>query len=360
MKKILLILLTLTLCLCVACANTAGGADDVPSEVVVNLATDTSLYKTFGRTYVNDEGLNMDFPAQGFEFEAECSGTVSIQYSGSVKTYFQVYVDGEAGLRICTKMGEDLTCAIAENLPEGKHVIRFVRDSDAARGAELMAIRSVTFTGKKSTVKATAEKPLYIEFIGDSITAGKYTSMEDVGTEGMHKATNSYAYLTAAALDADYSVIAKGGCGYFRIKTSPKTMNQLYPYYNGFLRNPQKYQTARKADVVVLALGTNDNETYVKESYNNGTVPFATYDEALNDMLSQIRGQHGEDVPIVLMYGMMNSVWEDNFKNAAKDERVHLVKVPQNREGGNDHPSVEGHKVFSQQLVDYLKTNVLK
>ena len=353
MKRLLLMLPLMLLLFCTACSNKDY------SEATVNLAENTDAYKTYGRTYVTKEGLNIDFAGNGMEFEVECGGDVYATCTDVARTYFQVFVDGEVGIRFCTTPGENQKIRIAQELPDGVHNIRIIRDTDANKYAEIMAISEISFTGKVETFKAPADKELYIEFVGDSITAGKYTEMKEAG-DGIHKATNSYAYLTSEALNADFSVIAKGGCGYFRVSTCPKTMNQLYPYYNGFAKEPVPYTANRKADVVVLALGTNDKPSNVTDSFLGGIVPFETFDDALADQIRQIREMHGEDVPIVLIYGMMNAAWEENFQRASDAENVYTLKVTKNREGGKNHPSVEGHKIIAAELTKFLQDNVLK
>lgn len=328
-------------------------------QTSIDLINETDLYKIMGRPYVTDGGLNMDFAGAAIEFEAELAGTVTMTCSAEAAVYFQIYMDGEPVKRVRVPAGDDQTVTIVDFADPGEHVIRIVRDSDASKTAQYMSVSSVDFVGKKETVKATPKQQLLIEFIGDSITAGKYTEMQYESGEAIHKATNSYAYLTAEALGADYSVVARGGCGYFRVSSCPVPAHKLYPYYNGFMDEPVAYTAERKADVVVLALGTNDNTASVTESYENGTVPFATFVEAAQYVIGQIRAMHGQNVKIVLLHNMMTSSWETELKEVAELEGVYFLQVTQNREGGNNHPSADGHKVIAQELTVFLEETVL-
>lgn len=346
-----------------ACQLAYNFMNAMPADYVqttVNMQKEQNLFKTFSRVFYNDNGLNMDWAGTAFEFEAECGGDISLKYNADQTPYLQVYVDGQLGLRVHTSSGTGNTIKIAENLTPGKHVIRVVRDTDITKKGELFAVSDVIFTGKKETLKATADKSLLIEFVGDSITAGKYTEMQHESGDAIHKVTNSYAYKTAEALDADFSILARGGCGYFRVSTCPKTMNQLYPYYNGFAEKPMEYKPARQADVVVIAMGTNDGSTNVKESYENGTVPFATMEEAMTDLVKQVRAMHGKDVKIVLLYGMMATSWIGENKRVAEAEGLFRKQVSTDNSGGNNHPSTEGHQKNADQLVKYLQKDVLK
>lgn len=329
-------------------------------KTTVNLAEKTFSYKTIGRTYTNHNGLNVDFAGNGLEFDLLCKGTVSLCYSAAYPVYFQVYIDGTEALWFKTEIGIGLSRVIATSLPGKVHRIRIIRDSDASKTGELMAIFSLSFEGSEDGMRPTENKELYFEFVGDSITAGKYTNMQAQELDAIHKATNSYAYLTAQALDADFSILARGGCGFFRVSTCPKTMHQLYLYYNGFAHGPILYHPKRRADVAVLALGTNDSASDVKISFEDGTVPFSTFDKALVHQIRLIRKLNGEQVKIVLLYNMMSSAWEAEFLNVAKREKIFCLKVTKNREGGRNHPSKAGHRVFAEELIRYLKDVVLK
>lgn len=330
-----------------------------PRDTVLRFASSGIFYKSFGRTFVSEEGLHVNFGGNGLEFSAHLSGDVYLTYSGEVKTYFQIEVDGSAGERIVTEVGKNLKICIARGLSEGVHTIRIIRDTDATKKGELMALTGIEFFGLPESVSAPPDANLLIEFVGDSITAGKYTEMQYGQGDAIHKATNSYAYRAAAALNADFSILARGGCGFFRVSTCPRTINQLYPYENGFEANPKPYTPARRADVVVVAMGTNDSTANVTESYQQGIVPFSTFDDALKDLIGQIRATHGEDVKIVLMYNMMSSSWETQFKRVAASENTFILKVTRNREGGNNHPSTEGHRVIAEELCRYLRETVL-
>ncbi len=334
--------------------------DEKGDNTVVSLSDNASLYKTFGRTYLNENGLNLTFAGDALEFTLTCSGTLSMTYSADADLYFQIYMDGGEYVRLLAKKGTNKTLVLAEDLEEYEYTFRIVRDSDATPKTHLTAISSISFDGDKASLSATEENDLLIEFVGDSITAGKYTETEyDIEDLAIHKATNSFALLTAEKLGADYSVVARGGCGFFRVSTCPRTMNQLYPYYNGFMAEPALYTPQRKADIVVIALGTNDSATNVTESYQNGTVPFATFEDALKDQIRLVREMHGADVEIILMYNMMSSTWADEFKSVAASENTHILKVTKNKDGGKTHPSTGGHQTIAKELTKYIQENIL-
>lgn len=328
-------------------------------ETEASILKEKELFKTHGRTYLSDTGLSLDFAGSAVEFEAEFGGDLTMRYNADVDCYFTTIVDGREYARTVAKVGTDKALCVAPDVFPGKHTVRIVRDSDATKKGEDMELISVSFKGIKSTMKAPAEKELLIEFVGDSITAGKYTQMDADG-DGIHKGTNSYAYLTAEALKADYSMLCRGGCGYFKVSTCPKTMNELYPYYNGFEETPIAYTTQRKADVVVIAMGTNDGADIVKENYENGRIPFADVKEATKNLVGQVRAMHGEDVKIVLLYNMMAGNWQTEFKAVAKELGIYILKTTRDNAGGNNHPSKEAHEVIAKELTKFLQKEVLQ
>jgi len=69
---------------------------------------------------------------------------------------------------------------------------------------------------------------------------------------------------------------------------------------------------------------------------------------------------HGSDVKIVLLYGMMSTTWIGESKRVAEAEGLFRKQVTTNRDGGNNHPSIEGHQKFADQLVKFLQKDVLK
>ena len=112
--------------------------------------------------------------------------------------------------------------------------------------------------------------------------------------------------------------------------------------------------------MVILALGTNDSKSNVEESYQNGTVPFATFEEALTDQIKLIRQMHGSDVKIVLLHNMMSSSWATEIRGVSEKEGTYFLSVTQNKAGGRNHPSAEGHKTIAAELTAFLQNTVLK
>ena len=125
------------------------------------------------------------------------------------------------------------------------------------------------------------------------------------------------------------------------------------------MTEPREFHTERRADVAVIALGTNDSEVNVRESVEAGRVAFGCFEDALSDQIDKIRKMHGNDVRIVLMQGMMTSAWAEETERVAREKGAHFLKVTKNRDGGRKHPSAEGHKVIANELTEFIRAEVL-
>ena len=325
-------------------------------DVKIDLKTESTLYRTQGRSYLNDDGLVMLWPGNAIEFTAELGGDLTLHYKAEEAGYLWVFVDGVADTRARLTKSETEKALVLASVRPGVHTVRIVRDNDLNSKGLLTVWQSLSFRGVKSTVKATEQKKLLIEYVGDSITSGKgvMSNAQYKSDDPNHSATHSYAYVSAGLLDADYSMVSRGSCGFIKTsKSCPKTMANMYDYINCFAADDQliKYDFSRKADVVILALGTND-----------GSKDKTAFADAVKAMIVQIRERNGENVKIVVQYGMMTKSHEKDLPEIAKEVGVYSLKVTKNNEGGSSrakgtgHPGVAGQAKVAEELAAFLKT----
>ena len=202
-----------------------------------------------------------------------------------------VYVDGE---RVADTLLDQPETTVTAFECEGAepHIVRVIKLSESAMST--CGISEVTVEGEMSP---TESKDRLIEFVGDSITCGYGVDDEDrdhhfaTATEDV---TRAYAYKTAKALDADYSMVSFSGYGIVSgyTATGEKMGHQLVPdYYEKFGFSYGTYKGAyqpqniawdfskRQPDLVVVNLGTNDM-SYVldqddrREEYISGYAEF--------------------------------------------------------------------------------------
>ncbi len=309
-------------------------------------------------------GITMDNACNCIGFTAECEGDVTIDLNvrlslktvvGSSNLYFTVYVDGikqEGRPYITGVPSESTDCVLvaAKGLRKGIHTIEIYRQNEPLKGS--MIAKSINLKGK--LLDRPADKPLYIEFVGDSITAG-YGNMGLRGIENPSHADNSdatrtYAFLTAEALGADISVLCRSGMG-FSLKTILFT-----DYYTNtcYMTRPGKvYKVGRHPDIVVVNLGTNDR---VKSD-------IAIITEYTQKAIETIRGAH-PNCKIVWAYGLMGRQLEPQItaglNNCGGEENgIYYCPLVTDYSGGGGHTSADGHKAGAADLTKFINERVL-
>lgn len=241
--------------------------------------------KTLGRTAFLQDTLWMAASGSGAEFifsgkraaVTVCGDDAASLAEDSVKARIAVYVDGTP---------------VADGLVDGALKTFTAVDGDTVRECRILVVKlsesamstcgivSVD-TDEDGRIRPAPDKERLIEFVGDSITCGY--GIEDENPEhGFRTETEnvvkSYAYKTAQALDADYSMVSFSGygiiSGYTEAKKVPEqTLPQYYRtlgYCPASYRNVCAQETAwdfsgRSPDLIVINLGTND-DSYTSDS----------------------------------------------------------------------------------------------
>lgn len=343
------------------------------------LTADTA--KLVGRTYLNDDVLWAAFSGAGAEFiytGKKLDITIvgdGASTAGNADNYARVaiYVDGE---RVIDDMldEKEKTYTAFESDSEKSVNVQIIKLSECAMST--FGIKPIKL-GEGEKIEPAKAKDLKIEFIGDSITCGYgvddpdkehhfKTSTEDV--------TKAYAYKTAQALDADYSMVSISGYGIISGYTdSGKKPEQTIPqYYDklGFSYNKfaDSLEVAGlewnfdnyKPDIVVINLGTNDM------SYAKNELTQAEFEEGYIEFLKQVRS-HNPDSYIFCTYGVMGNTLIRNIKNVCDkyseetgDNKVTFFTLPMQDENKNGivadwHPSEATHEICAQRAVKTIK-----
>lgn len=343
------------------------------------LTADTA--KLVGRTYLNDDVLWAAFSGAGAEFiytGKKLDITIvgdGASTAGNAENYARVaiYVDGE---RVIDDMldEKEKTYTAFESDSEKSVNVQIIKLSECAMST--IGIKPIKL-GEGEKIEPAKAKDLKIEFIGDSITCGYgvddpdkehhfKTSTEDV--------TKAYAYKTAQALDADYSMVSISGYGIISGYTdSGKKPEQTIPqYYDklGFSYNKfaDSLEVAGlewnfdnyKPDIVVINLGTNDM------SYAKNELTQAEFEEGYIEFLKQVRS-HNPDSYIFCTYGVMGNTLIRNIKNVCDkyseetgDNKVTFFTLSMQDENKNGivadwHPSEATHEICAQRAVKTIK-----
>jgi lysophospholipase L1-like esterase len=238
---------------------------------------------------------------------------------------------------------------LADDLPEGEHVLELVRISGSWDG-------TIDFGGLLLDNPELCEPPprpgRRIEFYGDSITEG--SRMPDQPTTN---AFLGYAVQTARLLDAEPSLIAQGGLGLVRGFVTPRTLPSLA---DRVLPGDSKSKwdfTQWQPHVVVVNIGQNDKWTWGKREPEEWIAAYV-------DFLKVTRDRYPEAF-LVAALGSMDASEEGNpwpnyleeavsrHQAASSDQRITTHLFPFINE--KRHPNAEEAKQMAESLASLLE-----
>lgn len=379
-------LLSLTACGDKAPQETSSNSSPV-SEETQDMNTETSYkatnenVKLLGRTYYDADKLYCALSGTGTEFSftgTKCSITVSgdsnSANAGMTDNHARIgiYVNGERVIDDMVDNKEEVYEVFKSDTPQ-EVTVSLVKLSESPMST--IAITDINVTGTQ--IKPAENKEKLIEFIGDSITCGYgiddpnkahhfSTKTEDV--------TKAFAYKTAQALGADYSLVSFSGYGIIsgysdgEKKVSEQALPQYYTKLgyswaaNGsFKPSDVEWDFSRQPDIVVINLGTNDDSytKNVEERQNE-------FRDAYTEFIKTVRSKN-PNAKIVCAFGIMGDrlfgkIQEavNNYTSETGDSNVSTLRfdVQQASDGysADWHPSVATHDKASQKLVEHIKT----
>lgn len=240
-----------------------------------------------------------------------------------------------------------------------------------------------------------ADKPLKLEFIGDSITSGEGVigaqSEEDWIPMWFSAAVN-YTAMTARELDADYRVISQSGWGVLTSwdNNPGKNIPLYYRQVCGLLGGERNEALgalqdhdfeAWQPDAVVINLGTNDGGAFYSPEWNDPASgrsrkqrlnedgsfnedDLQAFEAAVEAFLVQLRACNPQ-AQLVWAYGMLGipmlpaiSRAVDSYTHKSGDTRVSVFQLPNmtpESAGARSHPGISAHEQAARALSSYLK-----
>ncbi len=344
-------------------------------------AADEQNVKIIGRTAVNEGIRWLALSASGVEFTftgTKASFTIvgdNMVSNADKQARFAVYINGEKTMdEMVDAAEEEFTVFTADE--QAETTVKLLKLSEAAEST--MGIKSINVTSV-GDIKPTAEKELKIEFVGDSITCGYGVDDEDrdhhfkTSTED---ATKAYAFKTAMALDADYSLFSFSGNGIISGYTDngKKVLSQLVPKvydkvgkswgnYNGFNIEDVEWDFSKfQPDYVVINLGTND-ASYTKSDKEK----VMDYVDSYVEFIKVIR-EKNPDAHIICSLGVMGGELMVGVKKAVEtytgetgDTNISSFSFTiqdgnKNGYAADWHPTEASHDIAAAELTEYMKS----
>jgi lysophospholipase L1-like esterase len=342
-------------------------------ESVSMARTDTSPVLTTGATpSLSGEWLTLRVTGRS-QSDAEGAGVHLRQWPG---TYFEAgfqgdWVEFEAGpgrARLVVSVdGAVIGDAVAQSghvrvfgLGGGAHWIRVQVVSESQADATGIG----RFRASVDAPGALPQRGRQIEFFGDSWTVG-YGNLSDsrdcseAEVAALTDTAQGLAGQVAAALDADYQVLAISGRGVVRNYAGGGDLT-LPQAYVRVLRDQDEVAADAPVDAIFISLGTNDFSTPLQpdEPWSDQDALMADYVATYAGFVEALQGEH-PDARIFLWADTANAaVWSGTQAvadrlEAAGSEAIRLVPVSGLvLDGCHWHPGREDHARIARALVE--------
>jgi hypothetical protein len=272
--------------------------------------------------------------------------------------WMTVYVDGRRLSKIKVQ-GSGSYYPLADSLSAGTHTVEVIRATECTQGPSVF--KGFALPAGARTVAWPSPETRKIEFIGDSITCGYGIEANDPHLHfdpATEQFCDTYAFLAARALQADYLVVAKSGIGMFRNyngpqEGSPDAMPKIYDGIFYRVAEPAWEASRFVPDVACINLGTNDFST---KGVNSGS-----FKAAAAAFVGRLLERYPSSTKIVLLMGPMANrpELEALLRDVATQagERVSFFEMSKQGAhglGADYHPSQEQAKVNAGELARYL------
>ena len=286
---------------------------------------------------------------------------------------FEIRLDGKKILdaRLTAK---DASVTVFEGDEKRDAEIRLIKLNE---GNSLFALKEIMTDG---TVEPLPNRPLKMEFIGDSITCGygvEGKSEMETFTTATENAAKAYAFLTAEALNADVVLTCYSGHGIISGYTGdPAVINDadlVPPYYEKEGRNEWRLPTGKYAqetdrdfsafqpDYIVLNLGTNDL-SWCQTDEARGQY----FSEQYTAFLKTVR-RNNPGARILCALGVMGTGLNpalqravESYRRETGDGQVRLLMLEEQNAvrdgyGADYHPSAITQRLLAEKVTDAVR-----
>lgn len=249
---------------------------------------------------------SVSFGYSGVRIVTAFTGTsVALKIASPEKiNYVLCIIDSNMYVKKMVAVG-DTSVSVSHGLADKLHSLEIIKVTESSQG---MCVFSGLFIDDGASCVALNPFPSRkIHFVGNSITCGYGIEVLDKTlpfSPGSENFYDTYASITARALDADWNIVARSGIGMYRNYDGPVAGNEdcMPAIYNRVFHDkpePVWNHIHYRPDVVCVNLGTNDF------SLNKGdSILFRINYQKLLDTL---RGNFPATKIVLLMGPMMNT-----------------------------------------------------
>lgn len=248
------------------------------------------------------------------------------------------------------------------------HQVSIVRDTQPSYDEDGPVILECVYTDGEP--KRPAERPLLIEFIGDSLTVGEGCLGPESAEEWRMVWIShlpAFPSLVAEKMNAEKRVIALGGWGAARSwdNQQESRLGRIYgqlcaPTPGGGVSAPGAGQE-RPADAVVINLGTNDSSALAQLPEKERPEMEQELRFRASELMAMVRARYPQ-AAILWAYGLCGHQVEPILRAAAEDRkaqgdsRVRYLSLSQaESNGARMHPSRAAHRRAAEEITQALK-----
>lgn len=247
------------------------------------------------------------------------------------------------------------------------HQVAVIRDSQPVEGSDAapIVLESMDTDGELCPL---GERPLLIEFLGDSLTVGEGCLGPQSASEwrmAWISVSSAFPALTAEQMNADMRIVALGGWGASRSwdNRPENRIGRIYeqlcaPIPGGDV--PADFPE-READAVVINLGTNDGSAILR--FDGGERTRMEEELCLRAAeLMRLARKRNPGAVILWAYGLCGKPMEPVLKKAVEtflagggQRADYLSLTPSSTQGARFHPSRASHRVAADEIAGKLR-----
>ncbi|MBQ9262994.1 MAG: hypothetical protein IJ189_02145 [Clostridia bacterium] len=306
-------------------------------------------------------GLVMKLGCAQLEVEAESTARDHTSWLG-------VLLDGAPVARLPLRKGRHRYMLLSGMDETVTHEITVLRDTQPSYDEDGPVLLHAVYTD--GVLEAAENRPLMIEFLGDSLTVGEGT-LGPVSAQEWRMPLIShmpaFPTLVSEKLHAEKRVIALGGWGVYKSWdcNHDSRIGRIYEELCGITPGgdgPYDFQE-RPADAVVINLGTNDGSAFSKADPAEMKTEEANLIQDVKILLAMVR-KHQKKAHIFWAYGLCGVQMTDVLQKAVQayreetdDQNVSFLPLPDANGdvGSRSHPSRAAHEKAAAVIVNAIR-----